>query len=296
MRRCILVVLAAATAAMTAGGCSSISFHNPFAPKKGPAPVQLPAAEWAALKRENAERLAGEGIPGATTRPSKGETQGFFDFVTFTFVTFPKQIFNFYTGNTPGKYARMMENDQSADQRRTGILRLVTDYEFARKEPYTQRYVQIAQGDPDSLVRVAAVRALDRSRQEPVTPVAIRYLDDPNPLLRLEAAKALANVPDERAVPALTKHLAPVFEVRGEGGRPEPVAESRDVRVAVADALRNYPTKDVSKTLVDALREKDFEVSWQARRSLVLMTGHDFKYDQDKWRDYFSKAERPFGG
>jgi len=247
------------------------------------------------LKQENAQRLAGEGIPGATTKPT-GETQQFFDFATFTFYTFPKQIFNFYTGNTPGRYARMMENDQSADQRRTGILRLVTDYDFARKDPYTQRYVQIAQADPDSLVRVAAVRALDRSRRPTVTPVAIRYLDDVNPLLRLEAAKALANVPDERAIPVLTRHLAPLMEVRVEGGRIEQVAESRDVRVAVADALRNYPNKDVSKALVDVLREKDFEVSWQARRSLVLMTGHDFKYDQTQWRDYFAKSDQPFGG
>src|SRR3954452_8895315 len=106
MRRCILVVLAVATT-VTAGGGSSFAFRNPFAAKKGPAPVQLPPAEWAALKQENAQRLAGEGIPGATTRPSQGGMGQFFGFLEFTFVTFPKQIFNFYTGNTPGKYARM---------------------------------------------------------------------------------------------------------------------------------------------------------------------------------------------
>jgi hypothetical protein len=293
MRRWIVVIVAVM---MT--GCSSLAFRNPFAAKRGPEPVQLPAREWAELKQENARRLAGEGIPprdGAATRPTGGEIQEFLGFVKFVFYTFPKQAINFYTGNTPGRYARMMEDDQSADLRRTGILRLVTDYEFARTDPYTKRYWQIAQGDPDYLVRVAAIRALNRARMPSVTPIAVRALDDGNPLLRLEAAKALANVPDEKAVPALIRHMDALIEVRGEAGRPEQLQESRDVRVAAADALRNFPTRDVAKALTDALHDKDFEVSWQARKSLVLMTGHDFKYDQGSWREYFSKADKPFG-
>ena len=299
------ILLAAVIVA--AGGCSSNqSFTlNPFREKKGPHREELTPAEWQKLRQENERRLAGEGIPrdDATTRATAAAASSpaeqldqFLEFAKFTFWTFPKQLINIYIGNTPGKYARLMEDDQSADSRRTGILRLVADYEFARKEPYTKRYWQIAQGDPDSLVRVAAVRALDRSRDRAVTPIAIKHMEDPNPLLRLEAAKALANIPDEKSIPALTRHLAATLEMRGEGGRLELVTESRDVRVACADALRNFPTKDVARSLIDALREKEFEVSYQARKSLTLMTGHDFRYDQAKWRDYLSKAENPFGG
>ena len=281
-------------------GCSSFSFKNPFAGRKGPEPTTLPQREWVDLKRENAARLAGEGIPrseGSATAPApKGaEVKEFFGFLEFVFYKFPKQAIDLYLGNTPGRYARMMEDDQSADMRRTGILRLVSDYDFARKDPYTRRYWQIAQGDPNVLVRVAAIRALDRSRKSTVTPIAINALEDPNPILRLEAAKALANVPDEKGVPALLKHMNAIIDLRGEGGRLEQVQESRDVRVACADALRNFPTRDVTTALVDVLRDKDFEVSWQARKSLVLLTGHDFKYDQNAWRDYFAKAEKPFG-
>ena len=283
--------------AVTVTGCSSFSFHNPFAQKKGPAPETLPPSQWSMLKRENAQRLAGDDIPrpGAATRPAN-EGQSFLEFIRFTFWTFPKQTIDKYLGNTPGHYARMMEDDQSPDVRRTGVLRLVTDYGFARKEPYTDRYWQIAQGDPDTLVRVAGIRALDRSRDPRVVPIAIKALDDPNAFLRLEAAKALANIPDERAIPGLIRHIAPIIDIRAEGGRTEQQQESRDVRVACADALRNFPTKDSARVLVDALREKDFEVSWQARRSLELMTGHDFHYDQGKWRDYFASAPQPFGG
>jgi len=67
------------------------------------------------------------------------------------------------------------------------------------------------------------------------------------------------------------------------------------VRVACADALRNFPNKDVARTLVDALREREFEVSWQARKSLILMTGHDYKYDQAKWREFLAGTDNPFG-
>ena len=291
MKRWIVVLMAAALA-----GCSSLSFLNPFEAKKAPEPIVLPAADWAALRQENTNRLAGEGIPraNATTQPGDKFSDAV-DFLEFIFWRLPKQLVMYYMGETPGHYAQMMEDEQSADQRRTGMLRLVSDYDFARKDPYTKRYWQIAQGDPDPLVRVAAVRALNRSRQTSVTPIAIRYMDDTNPLLRLEAAKALANIPEPKAVPALTRHLAAAIEVMGPAGRPESLPETRDVRVACADALRNYPDKDVAKSLVDALNEKEFEVSWQARQSLILMTGHDYRYDQSRWRDYFLKADKPFG-
>src|SRR5436853_542620 len=211
MRRWILVM--SVVAAAVVAGCSSISFKNPFAAKKGPEPEVLPAAEWAGLQRENAQRIRGEGIPR-----------------------------------------------------------------------------EVAASGP-----VAAVRALDRSRSTSVDPIALKYLDDPNPLLRLEAAKALANIPDEKAVPALLRHLAGVFEIRGETGRMEAVQETRDVRVACADALRNFHTREVAAALVAVLKEKDFETPWQARKSLILMTGHDFRYDQGKWTDYLTKAANPFG-
>jgi hypothetical protein len=298
---CALLVALAAGGGGGVGCSTDRSFTlNPFARPHVPESETLSGSQWAQLKRENQQRLAGEGIPapGAATRPTGqpgNEFKEFTEFVKFAFYTFPKQTINFYLGNTPGRYARMMEDDQSGDQRRSGILKLVSDYPFARVEPYTKRYWQIAQGDPSTLVRVAAVRALDRSRDKSVVPIAIRYLDDANPLLRLEAAKALGNLPDDRAVAPLIRHMGTTIEVRGEGNRPEPQVESRDVRVACADALRNFATKDVARALIEALREKEFEVSWQARKSLILMTGHDFRYDQAKWRDYLSKTDNPFG-
>jgi hypothetical protein len=286
MKRWIVLMLAA-----TLTGCSGKSFNlNPFASKRAPETPELAAAKWAELKRENAARLAGEGIPGKqpATRSTSGVSE-FVEMLNFTFWVLPKRAIDQWTGKTPGNYARMMEDDASADARRTGILKLVSNYDFARAEPYTKRYWQIAQGDPDPLVRVAAIRALNRSRDREVVPIAVKGLDSDNVLIRVESAKALANIPDDKAVPGLIKHMGTTIDVRGEGGRPEQQPESRDVRVACADGLRNFPTRDVARALVDVLKDKQFEVSWQARKSLMLMTGHDFHYDQGKWTDYLTQ-------
>jgi hypothetical protein len=286
----MVVMLAVAVTGCSGDGNSfSLNSLNPFAPKRVAEPQELSPAQWAKLKRENAARIAGEGIPGkATTRSTTGvnEFVGMFEFI---FWDLPQRLIAQWTGKTPGNYARMMEDDASADARRTGVLKLVANYDFARVEPYTKRYWQIAQGDPNPLVRVAGIRALDRSRDPEVVPIAIKGMDSEDVLIRVESAKALANIPDEKAVPVMLKHMAPTVDVRGEGGRPEAQPESRDVRVACADGLRNFPTRDVSRALVDALKDKQFEVAWQARQSLILMTGHDFRYDQDKWTNYLTE-------
>jgi hypothetical protein len=279
------------------GGCASLKFANPFAAKRPESGEVLSAADWRALKAENRRRLTGVGIgeKSAATQPATGnQLEQFAAFVRFVFYNFPRRALDLYAGRTPGLYARMMEDSGSADARRVGILRLVADYPFAREGPYVTRYWQIAQGDPNVAVRVAAVRALDRSRDSRVVPLAIKYLDEADPQLRLEAAKALANLPDERAVAVLTRHMNGTIEVRGESGRLEAQQEDRDVRVACADALRNFATKDVARSLVEVLKDKQFEVSYQARKSLILLTGHDYRYDAAKWRDYLTTAEKPF--
>jgi hypothetical protein len=292
---------------MMATGCGQVSTAvaeaNPFRPTPKPHTEVLPPREWEELKREDRRRLAGDGIPRqasstqpAATRPV-GEVEGFVEFVKLLWEG-PKRLYDFWSGNTPGKFARWMEDDKSADLRRSGILKLVDNYDYARADPYTKRYWQIAQGDPDYLVRVAAIRALNRSRDRESIPVYVKGLDDRNPLIRLESAKALANIPDDSAVPVLLRHLRPEIEIRGEGSgpaaRPERFTEISDTRVAVADALRNYKTKDVARALTDVLQDRQFEVSHQARKSLILMTGHDYRYDPDKWREYLSR-ENPFG-
>lgn len=186
-----------------------------------------------------------------------------------------------WIGDPPIKAVRMMENEHSADRRRRGINKLV-ERPFARKDPYTKRYAEIAQDDRDFLVRATAIRALNQSRYRPATPVFIKALADPSALVRLEAAKALANIPDPAAAEALIKAV-------------NDAGEDQDVRIAAAEALKHYRDLDVARSLVAQLQAREFGVAWQARRSLRRLTGRDLRYDEAAWTAYLTGPQKPFG-
>lgn len=199
---------------------------------------------------------------------------------------------DYASGHTPAKAARLIENE-NPDYRRTGVADLAISWDYARKPPYTTRYKQVAQNDPDYTVRAMAIRALNVSRDATATAIFIAALDDENELVRLEAAKALANVPDPAAVPALLRALQGRRETIVDG-RPLALDEGKDVRIAAADALRHYRTLDVARSLVSCLNERDFGVAWQSRQSLTQLTGRDLNYDQAAWLKYLSGPEKPF--
>jgi hypothetical protein len=191
-----------------------------------------------------------------------------------------RPFFDFISGKTPLKAAQKMENPNSPDARWQGMTWLVS-HDFGRRPPYTTRYQQIAQNDPDWLVRAMAVRALNRSRDKTATLIFIRALDDSATQVRLEAAKALANVPDDKARP-------PLLKIINNPG------DDRDVRIAAADALKHYKTMEVARVLVNQLQERNYGVAWQSRHSLEKLTGKDLKYDEAAWLAFLTK-DRPFG-
>ena len=193
---------------------------------------------------------------------------------------FGRNLTDYVTGNTPIRGVTQMEDRYFPDERRVGINKLA-DRGFGRREPYTDRYMQVAQYDSDYLVRATAIRALNRSREQRAAPVFVKALEDSSPLVRQEAAKALANVPDPNAVAPLSRLVA----------NPQ---EPRDVRIAAADALKHYRALDAARALVDTLDSRDFGVAWQSRRSLVRLTGRDLKYDEGQWLQFLTGPERPF--
>src|SRR5207247_4238153 len=106
----------------------------------------------------------------------------------------------------------------------------------------------------------------------------IHALDDKSDLVRLEAAKALANIPDPAARDPLLRVL-------------QNPAESKDVRIAAADALRHYRELDVARTLAGTLGAREFGIAWQSRRSLRVITRQDFAYDQTAWLQFLTTAK-----
>jgi HEAT repeat protein len=183
------------------------------------------------------------------------------------------------TGRTPTAAAQKVYNQGSADMRREGINEL-SDRNFGRKAPYTEQYQIMAQTDRDWLVRAAAIRALNRSRDSSATGIYVKALADENDIVRVEACKALVHMPDPAAPAALVKLL-------GDASQP------RDVRIWAAEALQHYRTLDVARTLASQLQGREFGVAWQSRKSLVTITGQDLGYDEPAWLKYL--ADRPFG-
>jgi HEAT repeat protein len=182
---------------------------------------------------------------------------------------------------TPRDAAVKMEDTYFPDERREGINELV-NRDFGKREPYTKRYDQIAQSDPDWLVRATAIRALNRSRDRSATPTFIKALDDKNDQVRLEACKALIHMPDDAAEPGLVRIV-------------ENDQESRDVRIAAAEALEHYRSLEVARALTNTLAGRDFGIAWQAHQTLVVITGRDLDYDEAAWLAYLTGPEKPFG-
>ena len=189
-------------------------------------------------------------------------------------------------GPTFGEAVQLMHDDTSADARREGMADLVTGFPQARTPAFAVGYHRAALNDPDPTVRAMAVRALNICRDASATPIFVAALADANEPVRLEGAKALANVPDRNAVPGLLTLLsgdrpgvtASRFAPPGSEG-----VENRDVRIAAADALRRYPTLDVEHALIGVLNGPDFGLAWQARQSLITLTGQDLQYDAGAW-------------
>jgi hypothetical protein len=192
-----------------------------------------------------------------------------------------REMIGTFTGDKPITDVRMMEDTSSADRRRRGIYNLAKR-DFAQHEPYTKRYRQIAQSDPDPTVRAAAIRASNASRDKAAVPVFIAALNDKSDMVRLQAAKALSNIPDPTAAD-------PLIRVLGNQ------AETRDVRIAASEALRHYRKLDVARVLAGTVGGRDFSIAWQSRWSLIILTGKDLGYDERAWLEFIAGPDKPLG-
>lgn len=232
--------------------------------------ASLRAKHWRQAKAYDRQRLA-----GWDQRPA-----GLWGALIALWKT-PGEMITYYSGDTPAAAVREMYDPHSADQRRVGIVYL-SNHGWGRQGIYLEAYRKAAVNDPDDLVRATAIRALNRARDHGAVPIFIAAMSDKSALVRAEAAKALANIPDPGAVDVLTKHLVD----------PD---EDKDVRIAAADALREFQTLPVAQNLIRQLSDREFAVAWQSRISLWFITGQDFDYDQAGWLGYITGPGRLAG-
>ena len=245
------------------GGCgSSISDSS------APGPVD-PGLHRDAIV-ENQQRLAGEDVRIVPLYKTPLHAIGLG--LDYVFCEPWVHFWEYITHDTAEYAAKKMADASSPDNQRQGMLRL-TDFEIARHGTYPEQYAILARGGGDYTVRAAGLRALNRCRAKGYTSLFEQSLSDDRDLIRLEAADALGNIPDPEAVGSLVAHL----------GNVEP---SADVRIACAEALRNYHAHEAMQALIDQLNDPDFAVAWQSRQSLELLTGQDFRYDAKAWESF----------
>lgn len=173
-----------------------------------------------------------------------------------------------------------IESDRPDDRREA--LQTVAADSGARQLPSVVKvFCLVAKSDKDPMVRSAAVRGLAVMAGEEVAPtlgaVATR---DESPYVRMDACGSLGRQKEAGAA-------APLMEV---------LCADRiaDVRVAAADALRNFKDKAVVKALVTALDDSSLAVSRNAWESLRYMTGQNMPRKAEAWGDFLANSENPF--
>jgi hypothetical protein len=260
------IVLCMLPLLMVTAGCLSSTDDEDYKP--------FTAGRWREMIKENENRLKPE-----EQRPMQGLGNPLRLFIG-TIAEGISWIHDLATGHDFLDEAKKLFAP-NPDHRRSGIIYL-SDRSPGRHDPYAKQYLTMARSDADPAVRSMAIRALNRARDKRAIPIFLAALDERNESVRLEGAKGLANIPDPSAVAPLIRHL-------------DFADENVDVRVACADALRMYRTPEVAQALVRALRDRNFGIAWQARKSLQLMTGKDFRYDTAAWLTYLSGTNKPFG-
>jgi hypothetical protein len=179
----------------------------------------------------------------------------------------------------PAEALDWARNRYDPDKRRTA-LKWFAHAPWAGGEVYLEIYRALVE-DPDPTVRQAALVALGRhGKPADASLVALRLDLDPNAGVRLQAARTLQRLHHDDAVEPLLEALA----------------EDADswVRAAAAKALGQYPRADVLLALIEALDDEKLEVAAGARRSLVYLTGEDYRYDTIGWFAWAKQVEQPF--
>ena len=157
------------------------------------------------------------------------------------------------------------------DARRRAMARIATS--TAAAEPVYLEFYRAVLADPDTDPTLASVCATALANHGPARDVAaiLPLLESPESFTRWQAATALQRLHHPDAVGPLVARLAD--------------DQDPDTRAAAADALGQYPRRDVFDTLVIALDDPDTGVARAARQSLAQLTHAHVGDDPRAWLD-----------
>lgn len=186
-------------------------------------------------------------------------------------------------GDTSRAYREKIENaltNADADVRRQAVMALAQ--KPGRDWTNTAKVLALlARRDNDAQVRGAAVQVLaEVSQGELPQEVLTEAANDSSNLVRLECVYALAQCGDKWCLHILAERLA---------NDTEPA-----IRSEAAAALSHYRDHKALWSLWRALDAEQFAVAFEARQSLIKLTGRDFGYDKPAWQGWLSRVPDPF--
>ena len=170
---------------------------------------------------------------------------------------------------------------EDADLRRLGVMQL-GEKQFANFETTPELLASVALTDNDALVRATAVQTLSPFHDYPdIINVYKKTADDESPLVRQTTMEEL------RLFRSHKETLSILVERIEEDLEP-------DVRGPAAENLGFYRDRNALNALLVGLGDDDFQVSYLSKQSLQRLTGQDFGYDGQLWRQWIEEQNEPF--
>lgn len=171
---------------------------------------------------------------------------------------------------SPAEAGRWAVDDGDPENQRRGVL-LLGNAGFGGEPVYVNLYRLYIEENSDPVVKATAIQALARHASPDDALLIARQLDSKVEQIRVAAAKGLQRVHDPRVADLIWKKMINEEEVSA-------------VRVELAIALAQYPTRDVFEALCAALDDRELAVNLAAANSLRLMTGADFGLEAPLWK------------
>ena len=170
---------------------------------------------------------------------------------------------------------------EDADLRREGV-KMLGQGETSQWTVTRELLSLIAESDPEPQVRVTAIDVFARIDTVGEFPeVYRRAARDQSPMVRRACIRALSQRNDSDTLNLLREIL-----------KNDPAGM---IRTEAAVHIGNYPTRKSIEALIQALADDDdFGVRYRAKESLKRITGRDFEYNHQAWRQWCNSTDNPF--
>lgn len=180
---------------------------------------------------------------------------------------------------SPAEAGRWAVDDSDPENQRRGVL-LLGNAGFGGEPVYVNLYRLYIEENSDPVVKATAIQALARHANSDDAVLVAKQLDSKIEQIRIAAAKGLQRIHNPKIADLIWKKMINEDEAAA-------------VRVELAIALGQYPTRDVFEALCSALDDRELAVNLAAANSLRLLTGADFGLEAPLWRSWIEATRNP---